>query len=555
MIDVAKSRAARRLLCSAILAVASLSPFAVAANSGAASAASLSSDVNVAQGALRGTPRDASGVVAFKGIPYAAPPVGELRWRSPQPASPWTGTRDATAFGPRCMALPGRGLAKLVGPASEDCLFLNIWTGAKSSTERRPVMVWLHGGAFQFGAGAELNTDGLRFAANGVVLVSLNYRLGVFGFLAHPELDKEGPRSGNFGLQDQIAALQWIRANIAQFGGDPNRVTLFGESAGANSVGLLMASPRSRGLFQRAIGESGAFWDSELGSIRTHEEALDRGRALADRLGGGSIARLRAIPAAELAAKASWTPDLDPVTQAFSPSIDGYIVPEAPAKVFAQGRQNDAPLLAGWNGSEGFIFMGRSIPHRTAAEFNRAAAGKFGTQRADTFAKLYPSDSDAAVSASAETLMGDLVIREQVWEWLQMQARAGRSPAFAYQFDYRSTYAPLPIHSSEIDFVFGTLAPQRLADAGAMPDTRDEQLSNQMMAYWINFAASGDPNGPGLPRWPPYRADQPEAMIFGPATETGPEGATSRFRFLGSFRRAGRLPEGWLRPLSLQDTP
>lgn len=539
-------RVARRLLSSALLVAASLFLQAAPASAQPVSPAALSPDVTVAQGALRGSPRDASGVLAFKGVPYAAPPIDQHRWRAPRASLPWTGVRDATAFGPRCMALPGRGLAQLSDPASEDCLTLNIWTAARSPSERRPVMVWIHGGAFQFGAGEEPNTDGERLAAKGVVLVSLNYRLGVFGFLAHPELDKEGAPSGNFGLQDQIAALKWVRANIAKFGGDPNKVTIFGESAGAMSVGLLMTSPMAKGLFQRAIGESGAFWDSGRGSIRTHAEALTRGTALADRLGGGTIAGLRAIPAEELMAKTPWTLALDPVTQAFSPSIDGFVVPDAPAKVFAEGRQTKVPLLAGWNGAEGVLFMGFSLPHRTAAEFRAAAAAKFGADHAGVFAKLYPAESDTQLSASAEALTGDLVIRQQVWEWLRFHARTGRSRVFAYDFDRRSPYAPVPIHTAEIDFVFGTLAPQRPAKPGATPDAGDRELSSQMMSYWVNFARAGDPNGPGLPNWPAYRADKPEAMNFGDATRAGPQGATARLRFLTAFRTNGRLPEAWL---------
>lgn len=532
------SRVARRLLTSALMVAAALGPLAAAAT--------LSSDVAVTQGALRGNRRDASGVLAFKGIPYAAPPLGALRWRAPQPLLPWKGVRDATVLGARCMALPGRGLARLDSAASEDCLFLNIWTAARSPNERRPVMVWIHGGAFQFGAGAEPNTDGVHFAAKGVVLVSLNYRLGVFGFLAHPDLDKEGGPSGDFGLQDQIAALKWIRANIAKFGGDPNNVTLFGESAGANSAGLLMTSPMAKGLFQRAIGESGAFWDSAQGSIRTHAEALARGKALADRLGGGTIAGLRAIPAQALSAKATWTLALDPVTQAFSPSVDGFVVPETPAKAFAEGRQAQVPLLAGWNGAEGVLFMGWALPHRTAAEFYATAAAKFGDDRSGAFAQLYPAKDDAQLSASAEALTGDLVIREQVWEWLQLHAQTGRSRVFAYQFDRRSPYAPVPIHSAEIDFVFCTLGPQRPAAPGATPGAGDRELSDQMMAYWVNFARDGDPNGPGLPNWPAYQAGQPQAMIFAQTTAAAPEGSTPRLRFIETFRKHGRFPYSWL---------
>ena len=506
----------------------------------------ISSTVSLTSGAVRTLPRDAQSVLAFKGIPYAGAPVGDLRWRSPAPPLAWKEVLDATAFRARCWAPPLRGAVQPGGQGSEDCLTANVWTAALTTNELRPVMVWIHGGGFQSGfppPGAPA-TDGARFAAKGVVLVSFNYRLGVFGFLSHPALDREGTPSGNFGLQDQIAALKWVRANIAQFGGDPGNVTIFGESAGSVSVAMLMTSPLAKGLFTRAIGESGAFCESEFGSISTRAEAQARGQALADRLAHGSIAELRAIPADTLGGATAWGLAFDPVTAAFSPSVDGFVLLDSPASAFAQSRQINVPLLAGWNGAEEFIFPVR-VPHSSAAEFRTAAAARFGGPRLAEFLKHYPADTDEAAKLSAKTLTGDLVIIEQTWEWLQLHRRTGKSPVYAYYFPYRSPYAPIPAHAVEIDFVFGTLTPQRLAPGGPAPGPRDRELSDQMMAYWVNFARAGNPNGPDLPIWPDYQAANSQVMVFDTTTAAGPESGTARFRFLQSFRKDGRLPESW----------
>jgi para-nitrobenzyl esterase len=516
----------------------------LAGGSNVALATSVGPTVKLAAGSIRAADRDAQGVLEFKGIPYAAPPVGPLRWRPPRPALNWKGIRDATVFGMRCWAPPLQGPAQLGGPASEDCLTLNIWTAAHSSDQKLPVMVWVHGGGFQFGASSEPNTDGTRLAQKGVVLVSFNYRLGIYGFLAHPALDQERPASGDFGLQDQIAALKWVRANIARFGGDPQNITLFGESAGAMSVGLLMTSPLASGLFQKAIAQSGAFWDSEHGSIKTHAEATARGRALADRVGHGSIEELRAIPTEVLGNQTAWNLKQDPVTDAFSPSIDGYVLHDSPARVFAQGRQADVPLLAGWNGAEAMIFMNRSLPHMSAAGFRSAAAAFFGQDRLADFSSVYPADTDATATSSAEALNGDLIIADQVWSCLQTDRRTGKASVFAYQFDYRSPYSPAPFHSADINFVFGMLTPVKMLHGGE-PEPRDRELANQMMSYWVNFARTGNPNGPDLPAWPAYQNENPQVMLFDTVTQAAPESGTARFRFLESFRRDGRLPEGW----------
>jgi len=257
-------------------------------------ASDLSSEIRTEAGLVRGTPRDAHDVLAFKGIPYAAAPVGKLRWHAPQPPSPWSGVRDAVAHGARCLSALEKD--REPGPRSEDCLYLNVWTAANSTAEKRPVMVWVHGGGFQFGSSAGPAIDGTALAQKGVIVVSFNYRLGVLGFLAHPDLDAEGP-SGNYGLQDQLAALRWVKGNIAGFGGDPDNVTLFGESAGAHAIGILMTSPLAQGLFHKAIGESGAFWDGRNGPLESFEEARARGQAFTRQQGDMSIAALRALPA------------------------------------------------------------------------------------------------------------------------------------------------------------------------------------------------------------------------------------------------------------------
>lgn len=504
----------------------------------------IGSRLTLATGVLRGSERDAAGVLAFKGIPYAAPPVGLLRWRVPQPAAPWPGERDATAFGSSCFGSPLPGLDWMKANFSEDCLNLNVWTGATEPEERRPVMVWVHGGGFVFGSSCFPNTDGSRLASAGSVVVSFNYRLGVFGFLAHPELDAEGSASGNFGLRDQIAALLWVKHNIAAFGGDPDRVTLFGESAGAHAIGLLMAAPAAAGLFHRAIGQSGAWWDSEHGSIETREEARARGIALANRLGGGSVAKLRALPPEELSRKTAWNFLLDPGATAFAPNIDGEVVPISPGQTYAEGRQHKIPLLAGWNAEEHSYFGARALPAKPAA-FRAAAARQFGPDAMAEFDACYPSADKAETQRSADTLIGDLVISEQTWEWLGEHRATGGAPVYGYQFDYESPYSPKALHTAEIPFIFGNLLPSPQRPKGLPSGAEDRHLSDVMIGYWTNFAASGDPNGPNLPHWPRYDGAGTQVMRFGATIAAQQESVTRRFQLLKSFRRAGRLPDSW----------
>jgi para-nitrobenzyl esterase len=497
--------------------------------------------VRTQAGEVRGQPRDEGGVLAFKGIPYAAPPVGPLRWRAPQPPAPWRGVRDALGFG--AAALSSLENDPRPGPRAEDCLTLNVWTAAQEADEKRPVMAWIHGGGFQFGSSANPATDGRLLAAKGVVVVSFNYRLGIFGFLAHPELDAEAP-SGNYGLQDQLAALRWVQANIAAFGGDPDNVTLFGESAGAMAVGLLMASPLARGLFHKAIAQSGAFWDGRHGPLQTQDEARARGLAFAHRQGGASIAALRTMPAEQLNAAAPWSFARDHVTQAFSPGIDRHLVPEAPARRFLRGEQMHVPLLAGWNSAEEFPFMSQALPHHRARAFRAAAEALFGKERMAEFLELYPAATDAQAKASAAALAGDMVVGEQCWQALRLHRNGTRAPVYGYHFVHTSPYTPIASHVTEIPFVFGTLTPQRVIGCAAPPDEADRALARTMMSYWVNFARSGDPNGSGLPVWPAY--DESDIVqILGTSIEGRSNPHAKRFRFLGSFRADGVLPTRW----------
>lgn len=498
--------------------------------------------VTVEQGGVHGSLRDAAGVLAFKGVPYAKAPVGDLRWHAPQPAPPWQGERDATHFGRRCYSAlendpePGP-------PRSEDCLTLNIWTAGHSSTEKRPVMVWVHGGGFQFGSSANPAIDGTALARKGVIVVTLNYRLGVFGFFAHPDLDREGP-SGDYGLQDQQAALRWVQRNIASFGGDPANVTIFGESAGAHAIGLLMASPLSHGLFAKAIGESGAFWDSKDGPLENFAEAHARGIAFARHMNAPSIAALRAMPADTLNGGALWNFTMNPMVTVFSPNVDRYVVPDVPARRFARGLQMHIPLLAGWNQVEQYPFDFLGLPHGNAVQFRAAAERMFGRDRMAAFLKLYPAGDDAQATSSAGALTGDLVIAEQTWQWLELQRRLGDVPVYGYKFTYTSPYTPIAGHVTEVPFVFGTLTPQFIIKSKTPPDAADRRFSDMVMSYWINFARNSDPNGAGLPGWPIFGA-QDIVQDLAPVTQPIANPQRARFEFISSYRQHGAFPARW----------
>ncbi|MFN8668126.1 MAG: carboxylesterase family protein [Gemmatimonadaceae bacterium] len=454
--------------------------------------------VRIRDGAVRGVVAP-SGVRVFRGIPFAAPPVGALRWREPQPVARWGGVRAADRFAAQCMQR--RVFDDMVfrnSGVSEDCLYLNVWQpAAATSSTRRPVLVYFYGGGFQAGDGSEPRYDGESMARRGIVVVTLSYRLGVFGFLAHPELTAESPNkaSGNYGLMDQWAALRWVRASIAAFGGDPAQVTIAGESAGSFSVSAQMVSPRSRGLFARAIGESGAFLTG-----MPLADAERAGAVYAKSLGVSSLAELRALSAMELLASGA-----RPGSQGFWPIVDGWFITESPRETLAAGRQAKVALLAGWN-SEESSWRGLTRTAPTTDSARSILARVFGP-RADEAARVYPIGSDAEAMQSLTDLAGDQFIGYGTWKWLDEHARSG-APTYRYFYAHprpaptaSSNGGALPtgaVHSAEIEYAMGNLALNRVFAWTA----DDEKVSATLMGYFANFIATGDPNGAGLPAWP-----------------------------------------------------
>ncbi|MFZ0745142.1 MAG: carboxylesterase/lipase family protein [Terracidiphilus sp.] len=493
--------------------------------SGLAHADSLT--VKTGQGKVQGKTINDGKVRAFLGIPYAAPPVGDLRWKAPQPPAMWKGKRDATQYGSRCAT--DRESDDMVfedpGPR-EDCLFLNVYTPATASNKSKlPVMFWIHGGGYTSGASSEPRHNGDFLPLKGVILVTINYRLGVFGFLVTDDLAKEANGSaGNYALMDMVSALRWVNANIKNFGGDPNNVTIFGESAGSFAVSTLMASPMAQGLFQKAIGESGAAFPSALtlGGETVAESAKVDG-AWVDSLGVKTLAELRALPTDKIleAVKQKGTPR-------FAPDIDGTFLTEPVPDTYAAGKQAHVPLLAGWNADEGSFVAMRGM---TAAQWKDMADQRF-KDRAEEFLKLYPDDTDAQALRSAIDFGSDSFIAFGTWKWLEAQRKTGDSPVYRYHFELAappSKFHPgsFAFHSDDIEYVFGTLATR----PGAVWRPEDWKLSDEMMSYWTNFAKTGDPNGPGLPEWPKYGAEN-ELIHLNIPTTSGPSTVRARYEFL-----------------------
>ena len=442
-------------------------------------------------------------VHAFLGIPFAQPPVGSLRWKPPVAAAKWKGIRQATEFGSHCMQPTIYKDMTFRDPGiSEDCLTLNVWTPAVGKKEKLPVMVWIYGGGFLAGATSEPRQDGTNLAKNGVIVVSMNYRLGIFGFFAHPELTAESPHkaSGNYGLMDQTAAIQWVRDNIAAFGGDPAKITVFGESAGSFSVSSQMASPLAKGLFIRAIGESGGAFSSGGLPYKSLADAETQGATFGKAvLSAATIEQLRAIPGPQL---------LDMVTKAppgtrFAPDVDGYFLPENVPAIFAAKKQNDVALLAGWNRDEGGVL------DKTTVDSFKADLQKQFPDRADDVLKLFPAATDTEAVRSASDLAAARFIAFSTWKWLEAAVSDGTQPVYRYRFDLVTPADPnhpggiASYHSSEIPYVFGALDLMK----GYAWRPEDYKMSEQVQKYWTNFAKTGDPNGEGLPKWPGYRGD------------------------------------------------
>ena len=479
--------------------------------------------VKTQQGKVQGKTINDGKVKAFLGMPYAAAPVGDLRWKAPQPPAKWKGVRDAGKFGAHCAQ--GRVFDDMVfqdaGP-SEDCLFLNVYAPADFSPKSNlPVMFWIHGGGYTGGASSEPRHNGDFLPLKGVVLVTINYRLGVFGFLATSDLAREGNGvAGNYAMLDMAAALQWVKQNIQKFGGDPDNVTIFGESAGSFAVSTLMASPITKGLFQKAIGESGGAFSDVLPT-----DALDVRLKKDDQwvagLGVTSLADLRALSTDKILAAAKSQKG------GFPPDLDGRFLTEPVPETYTAGKQAHVPLLAGWNRDEG-SFLANGM---TAEKWKGMAADLF-KDRAGEFLTLYPGDTDEQAIDSAGAYGSDAFIAFGTWKWLEAHRKTGASPVYRYHFELRalpSKYHPgtFAFHSDDIEYVFGTLDTR----PGETVRPEDRQLSDEMMSYWTNFAKTGDPNGTGLPTWPRY--DTGDALIHLNSTITsGPDSLRPRYEFL-----------------------
>ncbi len=487
--------------------------------------------VKVKEGLLQGTTQN--GLTIYKGVPFAAPPVGDLRWRAPQPAKKWDGVRLAYKFAPE----PMQG-GNPVSGKSEDCLYLNVWTPANSPGDKVPVLVWIYGGGFNFGGTAEPTYNGEKLAKKGVVLVSIAYRVGQLGFLAHPELSAENPNhvSGNYGLLDMIAGIKWIKENIASFGGDPNKVTIFGESAGGIAVSMLCTSPLAKGLFEGAISESGGsfgptrpttFPGENMKSLHDAEAA---GESYVKGAGFSSIADLRKVDADKLPAirGLAW------------PIVDGWVIPDDQYKLYEAGKYNETPILVGYNSDEGASFS----PSKTPEGYFAAVKKRYG-KFADELIKAYPPGT-GTVAKTARDLSRDAAFGWHTWSWASLQAKKGKSKVFYYYFDQHPEYpegspragygSP---HGQEVAYVFGTLDTSR-----AQTIKTDLDISDAMRTYWTNFAKYGDPNGSGEPNWPAYSAAYPVVMYFSQSPHTGPVPGAASLKVLDAYFEWRRSPEG-----------
>lgn len=493
--------------------------------------------VNIDSGTVEG--KTDGNVRIFLGIPYAAPPLGELRWKPPSPVAKWTGVRKTTEFGYHCMqgVLFPDIILRDPGP-SEDCLTLNVWTAAKSSDAKLPVMVWIHGGAFKVAGSSEARNDGSVLAKRGVVIVSMNYRMGIFGFLVLPELIEESGRSaaGNYGMLDQVAALEWVQRNITAFGGDPGNVTIFGESAGSVAVSTMMASPVAKGLVHKAIGESGGgFYVDGLSYEPLASRAQSDLQFVTSVLHTPTLKELRTLPADKLEDLSFKAKGPDGKAQ-FFPNIDGYYLPQIPPAIFAAGKQNDVPLLAGWNRDEAAFELMMTPKAMAVLTANLTAKKQFGP-KAGEFLLLYPATNNDVAMRSLIDLAGDRFIVWSTWSWLEAQMATGKQPVYRFRFDLAPPDAlgnraeAGAMHALEVDYVFGMLD----ANKKRRWKAEDRALSEQMQQYWTNFAKTGDPNGSGLPQWPTYQAATGwQGMYLGPGSHAEKDQYRDRYLFLNT---------------------
>ncbi len=510
--------------------------------SAAASFAALPDAVKIDSGSVAGVPATDPSVRVFKGIPFAAPPVGDLRWKVAQPSAKWDGVRMASEFGPTCTAGGGgrggrgggakggaakggdakgggakggapRGGAPAGPAASEDCLYLNVWTPAKAAGDKLPVMIWTYGGGFTGGSGSMDWYNGEALAKKGIVVVTYNYRLGLFGFFAHPDLEAESPHhtSGNYAMTDMLAAFHWVQKNIAAFGGDPRKVTIDGESAGAIAVAAMVGSPEAKGLFIRAAAQSGAWMGLNIAKQRTMAQAEAQGKTAA---GTHTMAELRAMSTADV------SQNLRGVSAGMI--VDGWIIPEDESITFAKGKQNNVDILVGSNHDEGTFFGGGNV---TAEQAKMRAQQTFG-DLAPEFLKLWPASTDAEASASGLARSRD----EVGWHmrtWAELEAKRGKK-AYVYYFTHvpPGSEARGATHTTEISYMYGN-------PNGVVWKDEDKKLSDIMTSYWANFFATGDPNGKGLPKWDAYnmKTNDGKAMVLGDTVEFGPQIDVPRLQF------------------------
>lgn len=447
------------------------------------------------------------GISIFKGIPFAAPPVGDLRWKAPAPVQAWTGIKKADVFGLACMQAPNS--QGNTSPVGEDCLHLNVWTPAKKPDDRLPVIVWIYGGGFSGGSTSIPMYDGMGFAKKGVVLVSVAYRVGPFGFLAHPELSREsGKGSGNYGLEDMIAGLRWVKENIVRLGGDPSNITIFGHSAGGMAVNMLAASPVAKGLFHRVLCMSGGSFaplqTSDQGGIGmgipTLKLAESTGEAFLKKLGSADLKAARAMSAEEIQKGIGGE-------MRFRPVADGYVIPSDLYSIYQARRFNDTPILAGNTSDElGAMRGGGNV---TAAGFEKQIRSQYGSH-ADAILSVYPHSTDAEAAKSSKGISRDSMFAWSTWTWARLQSEKGKGKAFEYYYDYHAPDADGSGHGSDVPYAFQTLSGGR----GSAPKPEDLKLSDMISSYWVNFAKSGDPNAPGLPKWPAFAANDQQAMVF-----------------------------------------
>jgi len=481
--------------------------------------------VNTSQGMISGTASEDGVVKIFMGIPFAEPPLGELRWKAPIAASPWQGIlpcvqppASATQNKPQPFFCWSKEFLIPDEPISEDCLYLNVWTPAKTNQDKLPVMVWIHGGGFSGGSGTVPLYDGEALARKGIVYVSINYRLGILGFLAHPELSAESEQqiSGNYGLLDQIAALKWVKENIAAFGGDPEQVTIAGQSAGAFSVNMLVVSPLAKGLFSGAIAQSGGMFGINLSLGKTLQAAEESGKQLTDNL-GVSIAEMRLIPADSLLK----------IPGFYSITVDNVVVPPV-RETFAEGKQNDVPLISGWNADDGVSFA----PPVNKQKYQEMIKLQYGKQAAE-FLQVFSANTDEEAFQS-QKLSTSLFFGWNNYIWANLQAKTGKSKAFLYYFTHVPPGEPNygAFHSAEFGYALHTL------NKWDRPFTdTDYQLEEIMSSYWVNFTKTGNPNGEGLPEWPAFNEKTPELILFGDEVTATPLPFRKQLYFMNELNR------------------